>query len=108
MHAKEALVVHDQSLKIAHPGKGAFDFPSPSGSSQASPVLGRRFPPIATTRKDQLNATPLDPRSRRIAVVGAVSNEPLGLLRGQPGPARGTTKFATWHNALPPPQGKRL
>jgi hypothetical protein len=77
MHVKEALAVHDQSLKLAHPGKGAFDFPSPSGSPQASPVLGRRFPPIATMRKDQLNAPPLEPRSRRIAVVGAVSNEPL-------------------------------
>jgi len=85
IHAKGALVTHDETTEVAQPGKGAFDFPPPSVTSQRSPILGRRFSSVAAVRTDQLNASAVEPPPQRVAVVGAVGDEPFGFAAGSTG-----------------------
>lgn len=93
IHGESALVAHDQPTEVSQPGKGAFDFPPPSVTSQCSPILGRRFSSVAAMWADQLDAPLLETVAQRVAVVGAVGDEALGLA---PGPA----SSSSWHPHL--------
>src|SRR5260370_40628590 len=82
---ERAVVAHDQAPEVSQPADGAFDNPASPIPPQRATILCRRSNTILLVRADPLDATPLQPPSQGIAVVGFVGNHPHGLL---PRPAR--------------------
>jgi len=58
VYQQRALPAHDQSPEIAKPGKGAFDLPAASVTSQLAPVLGGRLLAVLAMWHHQLNRAP--------------------------------------------------
>lgn len=67
-----------QPPEVVKPREKALHFPTPAISAQRSPILGAADS-IGSVRRDHLNAAGLGKIAiKRIAVVGLVTNEPLG------------------------------
>src|SRR5918995_2096492 len=76
-----ALVAGDQPPEVLQPRVRALDNPAPLVAPQLSSVLMRRLPVVAPLRDDRLDLALDQKRPRWVAVVAAVGNEPLRLMR---------------------------
>ena len=75
------LVTRHKSAKVLQPTDRAFDSPPPPVTTQLAAVLsGRPYTP-PTMGTDQLDAALGQPLSQRIAIGGAVVDQPLGHVR---------------------------
>lgn len=75
-----ALVAGHQAPKVLQPRICPFDDPSALVASMLSPVLMCRHSVVLPPRDDRLDLTLDQQRSRRVAVIGAVCNQPLRLM----------------------------
>jgi len=71
------------SAKVLQPSKQAFDLPATTVASQGSAILGGRLLAVAFVWSDQFDAAPAQPLVQRIAVIGAVADQPLRVLSGK-------------------------
>jgi hypothetical protein len=74
------LLSHDQATEVVEPGKEALDFPTPFVAAQLPPILCSGLFAVATMRRDHLDALFFQLLVKRVAIVSAVSNEPLWSL----------------------------
>lgn len=88
-----AFVAHDQAAEVSQPGKGALDFPATPVTPQRPSILRGCLATILAMWTDQLDAALLETAAQRVAVVGAVGDEALGLASG-PAPS------SSWHPDL--------
>ena len=86
VNRKRAVVAHHQTAEVAEPREGAFHDPPPLIATQRPPVLGRGFASILEMRGDQLDVVLAQLPAQRVAIVAAISDEPLGFLPRTPGP----------------------
>src|ERR687892_420834 len=89
IHGEMALPAHDQTAKIAEPGKRAFNFPATLVAPQLATILQRGFHSIAAVGADQLNAPLRQSLPQRIRIAGFVVDHALGLLARPPGAGAG-------------------
>ena len=76
-----ALVASNQPPEVLQPRVGALDDPSALVPSEFASILMRRHPVVPTRRDDRLDVTFDQQRTRRIAVLTTVCNQPLRLVR---------------------------
>src|SRR2546427_7853649 len=74
VNRERAVITNHQMAEVAEPREGALDFPSPAVASQRSPVLGHRFAPIPTMRRDQFDPARRQPHSQRVTVVTTIGD----------------------------------
>lgn len=77
------FVAYHQPSMIEQPADAAFDFVTPSVSSECASVLCLPFHTVAAVRADQLDFASLQSFSQRIAVSRLVVDQSLGSLRQQ-------------------------
>jgi len=90
IHRQRAFVSHHQAAEVAQPGEGALDFPATPIAPQRSSILRGRLAPVLAMRTDQMDAAAFESAAQRVAVVGPVGDEALGLALG-PAPS------SPWH-----------
>jgi hypothetical protein len=78
-------MTHDESAEIAKPSEGALHGPASFVAAQRSAVLRGRLAPVLSVRHDQLHAACRQLLAQRIAIVGAVGDDPNRLLPRTPG-----------------------
>src|SRR5215213_1763006 len=76
-----ALVAGDQAPEVLQPRVRALDNPAPLIAPQLPPVLVRRLLVVPALRDDGLDLARDQQRSRRVAVITAVGDQPLRLVR---------------------------
>lgn len=72
------LISHNESTIVSQPGEGALDDISSLVSIPQSVVLSIDVSMILPMRRKQVYASPSQPLSMRIAVIGLVTNHPFG------------------------------
>ena len=68
----------DATLPL-YPGEEALDQPASHVTTQPSPILRGRLTAVGTVRRDHLNAVVAQLLIQRIAVIGAIADQILGL-----------------------------
>ena len=86
-----ALVTSDEPAEVLKPCKQSFDFPAPTKSAQATPVLGFVFP-IAAVRRDYFDSVISKLSVQLIGIVGIVANQTLWRIRDDHLDERGLDK----------------
>src|SRR2546421_11805547 len=81
------LVARDEAAEVLQPRVRTLDDPPAPIASQLSPVLVRGDSVVQACRDDRLNVALHQQRPCRVAVVAAVSDEPLRLVRAAVAPA---------------------
>src|SRR5215204_5977264 len=76
-----ALIARNEAAEVLQPRVRALDNPPPLVTPQFPPVLVRRLPVVPALRDDRLDLALDQQRPRRVAVVAAVGDEPLRLVR---------------------------
>lgn len=74
------LIACHQPAKVLQPGKQALDLPAAFVPAQGATVLGRRSLSVSAVRRDQLDAPGGQSLVQRVAVVGRIPDQPLGLV----------------------------
>ena len=69
-----------QATEVVQPREQPLDFPAMPISAQRSPVLGGIANPITAMRRDHVDAPFLELSIQPIAIVGAVSDQSLGMF----------------------------
>ena len=75
---EQTVIAHGQSAEVAEPADRALDDPAASITAQTPPVLVGGLRVVAAGGNNGLNAPALEETAGRIAVVGAVGDQPLG------------------------------
>lgn len=78
------LIPSDESTRVLEPGKEPFDFPAPLIAAQRAPILGE-VDPIRAMGGNQFDAAGGEGLVERVAVIGGVPDEPLGIVRQEAG-----------------------
>ena len=78
--SQRAIPAHDQPAKVAEPGEGALNGPTPLVTAQRTAVLCRRLAAICTVRRNQLDSSLGQLLAQRVAVVPFVRNDPRRFL----------------------------
>src|SRR3712207_3270183 len=78
------LVAHDEPAEVLQPRVRPLDDPPAPVAPQLAPVLMRRLPVVPALRDDGLDLALDQQRTRRVGVVAAVGDQPLGLVRAAP------------------------
>src|ERR1044071_4564411 len=73
------LVAHHQSAEGLQPTVAPLNDPSALVAPQLSPILMRRHRVVTARRDDRLNAALHQQRPHRVAVIAAVTDQPLRL-----------------------------
>src|SRR5438552_854813 len=77
---RRSIPTYDQAAEVPELGKRAFDFPATLVTSKGRAVL-RGWPnATALMRSNQLDPTPPQRATQRVAVIGLVCDQPLRLL----------------------------
>jgi hypothetical protein len=73
---EDAVVADLDAAEILQPCVGALDFPAFAVAAQLSFVFQSATSVVASVRRDQLGAAPLQPQTQRVGVVPAIRNHP--------------------------------
>jgi hypothetical protein len=87
--AQDAVLPHLEPPEITEPSEGALDFPAPPIAPQLATVLVQLASVIPAVRRNQLDAASSQSPTQRIAVVAAISDDPLRTHPRPPAPAAG-------------------
>src|SRR5712692_9815941 len=74
------LMTDQQSSKLAQPGVGSFDDPTPLVAAQFAPIFVAPVTIVLPVRRDQLDAAFVQALAQRVRIVGGVGNHPFRLL----------------------------
>ena len=88
------LMTNQQPAKLAEPGVGSFHDPAALITSQFAPVLVAPLLVVLPVRRDQFNASFLQPLTQRVRIVAAVGDYAFRLLSRRPF-GRGTRTSAS-------------
>ena len=85
------LMTNQQPAKLAEPGVGSFHDPAALITSQFAPVLVAPLLVVLPVRRDQFNASFLQPLTQRVRIVAAVGDYavPASVAAGLSGGVRG-------------------
>ena len=75
-----AFITNDKSAKVADPGDGAFDFPSPDIATQLASVLDFWFSLVAAVRANEVDASLGQSLAKRVAVTSLVVDQAIRIL----------------------------
>ena len=90
IHGRLPLIADVQPAEVSDPGDRPLDDPALSIASQLPPILRGSPDPIDPMRAYQLDGTSTETSSEGVTVVGAIGDDPFGLL---PGPARSSARY---------------
>lgn len=79
-----SLIPRDESARVLQPGKEPFDFPAAFVAAQGASVL-RQVDPIGSMGGDHRDAAVGQALVERVAVIGSIADEPLGIVRQEAG-----------------------
>jgi hypothetical protein len=74
------LMTNQQPAKLAEPGVGSFHDPAALITPQFAPIFVAPLLIVLAVRRDQFNASFLQPLTQRVRIVAAVGNHPLRFL----------------------------
>src|SRR5271157_1596672 len=74
------FMTNQQPAKLAQPGVGSFHDPAALITPQFAPVFVAPLLTVLPVRRDQFNASLLQPLTQRVGVVAAVGDHALGFL----------------------------
>ena len=74
------LMTNQQAAKLAEPGVGSFHDPAAPITPQFAPIFVAPLLIVLPVRRDQFNASLLQPLTQRVRIVAAVGDHPLRLL----------------------------
>lgn len=78
------LPAGDESAEVVEPREQALDLPAAAVATERATVLGLLALSCPSVRRNQLDPTRPQPLIERVAVVGAIANQPLGSGREEP------------------------
>ena len=75
------LMTNQQTAELAQPGVGSFHDPAALITPQFAPILVAPLLIVLPVRRNQFNASLLQPLTQRVRIVAAVGDHALGLLQ---------------------------